>query len=187
MPGRTPAEALLNSIEPLQTALNYITVGRLTFGNASREFEPGTIQSVALNGGKPTPVRSTLVPSLSFSSIIWLRLHLDRGHREPYSCEIASYWHTFEIEQIGEFLAYHWTPLATGEARTSPHMHVGSLVTGSSSILPARFHKLHLATGIVTIEDVVRFAIEELNAELRPSLDRSVVLKSLARASRNIP
>jgi hypothetical protein len=58
--------------------------------------------------------------------------------------------------------AFHWHPEGSGRA-TRPHVHVH----GHHDTVD--LHKLHLPTGRVPIESVVRFAIEDLNVVPRRS------------------
>lgn len=48
--------------------------------------------------------------------------------------------------------------------------------------MPERFHKLHIPTGSISVEEIVRFAIEELAVEVRPGFDRATVPNELSRS-----
>lgn len=62
-----------------------------------------------------------------------------------------------------EIIAYHWHPHSVSD-RKSPHFHVGSiLIDTRRHDLGARFSRLHLPTGVVTIADIARMLIEEFD------------------------
>lgn len=65
-----------------------------------------------------------------------------------------------------EVFAFHWHPASVSEA-TWPHVHVGSVVVdaaaeGMEGGFYERFSRLHVPTGMLAIEQVVRFLITEL-------------------------
>lgn len=55
-------------------------------------------------------------------------------------------------------LAYHWHPAGRRHG-TTPHLHLGVRL---DSIDPS---KVHLPTGVVPLQDVLRFAIADLEVE----------------------
>jgi hypothetical protein len=80
-----------------------------------------------------------------------------RRRDDRFHLRLIGYQYTLERQDTAaELYAFHWHP----EARSFPHAHVEA-GTGIASALVGR----HLPTGIVTVEDVLRFAIEELAVE----------------------
>jgi hypothetical protein len=49
-------------------------------------------------------------------------------------------------------------------------------------VAEGRFHKLHNPTGILSSQQIIRFAIEELGVPVRPGLTGEGVLAELNRA-----
>jgi hypothetical protein len=86
----------------------------------------------------------------------------------PYRVHTVEYWYLFSLEDGRDILAYHWTPELSDRQRESgqrayPHIHIGpALLASDSPIFPTTLHKKHVPSGRVSIESVVRFAIEEL-------------------------
>jgi hypothetical protein len=72
-----------------------------------------------------------------------------------------------------EILAYHWHPALAGQERvTYPHLHVGPGAVSMAMLdaaqrsrqhnaLRPEFHRLHLPTRRIALEDVIRLAIEQ--------------------------
>lgn len=180
MPGRTPTEAYFQFIDPIQRALNFITVGRFTVGRDVRGLRIDVIENAALNNGDFAPIRSSSLGPLLLTTGLRLRIdRIDIGN-DPFDCQMIGYWFSIFTEESKEIIAFHWTPHVAGLERSFPHLHIGSIVSGGGSVLPERFHKLHIPTEIVSAEAFVRFAIEEFEVVVRPGLDRAAVLRSLS-------
>lgn len=71
----------------------------------------------------------------------------------------AAYFYAVGRQDTGELLAFHWHPRGKSPIAT-PHLHVRVNIQIGERWLG----KVHLPTGFVTIEDVVRLAIHELGA-----------------------
>lgn len=183
MPGRTPTEAIVNFLEPMQKTLNYIAVGRLTFGRSASRLRVDSVQGVSFNDADAVPLLGSRPPAISLSSGFWVRIFERPDRREPFSCEIVTYWHAFESGTGDEIIAFHWAPGAGGRTRTYPHLHIGHIVASGGTFMPDRFHKLHVPTSFIPVEAIVRFAIEELGVRVRPGFDRAAVLAELSHGS----
>jgi hypothetical protein len=74
-----------------------------------------------------------------------------------------AYYYAFWLSEEGkrELLAFHWHPEDEG-AFTAPHLHVGS---GGLGIDPLFSPRWHVPTGLIALEDVVRFAISQLGVK----------------------
>ena len=184
MPGRTPTEAIVDFIEPIQQQLNYIAVGRLTFGRSTNGQRAAAVQGIAFNDGNTVPLLTPGISAISLSTSLWIRTIEHPGERNPFSCEVVTYWHAFESNPGKEIIAFHWAPEAGGLSRTYPHLHIGHMVAGDGAFMPERFHKMHIPTGFISVAAVVRFAIEELGASVRPEFDRAAVLAKLSSQDR---
>ena len=182
MPDRTPAEAYRSLAEPIQTALNTITVGRLSLLGIRSRIPVGTPFNVSLNGGTPSPlVLSGGVNQLFIEVAFWARIEPHLLESRRYDCFQTAYWYALSNEIGRELIAYHWTPDVRHLDRRFPHLHVGRLVTSQSKFIPTEFHKLHVPTNLVSVQHLVRFAIQELGVSVRPGLNRNEVLANLNR------
>lgn len=79
--------------------------------------------------------------------------------RGPYKVSTRKYMYTVKSPPDGEVLAWHWHPSTSGNAGHEPHVHVGTRELGPESLLKK---KMHIPTGRVSIEEVIRFCITEL-------------------------
>jgi hypothetical protein len=90
--------------------------------------------------------------------------------QEPHSIRLLAYKYYLSDTDEREILAYHWHP--SGESRVvDPHMHLSNRLNPiemGRNQDPLRLADLHLLTGFVTLEDVVRLLIEEFG--VRPRL-----------------
>lgn len=77
-----------------------------------------------------------------------------------WSVGISGYIFSFGGQDGSEVLAYHWHPGGTSRV-TWPHMRIHHDVAGL--ILP----RTHLPTGVITVQDVVRLAVEEFGVQPR--------------------
>lgn len=181
MPGRTPFEAYFDLIEPFQKALNLIAVGRLSLVREHRDIRIGTKESVSFNYGSPVPLRSRMAGPYFLEAGLHVEVtQVDVG-REPFDCRLTGYSYAITTTGDREVLAFHWAPEMSGNQRSFPHMHVGSIVSQGSQILPDRFNKLHIPTGIIPIHSLVRFAIQELEVSVRPGIHTDTALRDLDR------
>lgn len=83
------------------------------------------------------------------------------GDRGPWKVSSTSYSYAFRNRNDQEILSFHWHP---GE-RTRiawPHVHVGSPLLRPTSPLDSRDH---IPTGRVSVEEVLRFAFDDLDID----------------------
>lgn len=109
------------------------------------------------------------------------------AHPEGIVALFASSGYRFLVDRDGrpqEIMAFHWTPDAPPPQRRLPHLHVGSLVASASPFRGADFHKLHVPTGVLTLEAVLLFAVEELGVETAQRRDRAAVIDLLRERDR---
>lgn len=79
---------------------------------------------------------------------------------------IEDYEYTVFDSRRRELFVFHWHPVSVSEAWW-PHVHVGSVAVdaaaeGMEGGFYERFSRLHIPTGMLAIEQVVRFLITEL-------------------------
>lgn len=163
----TPNEAFEQHINPFTDAIRCIAHGTLITSH-ERIYRLNEVYPLVLNNSDPLQLRSS--PPLSLSAGQRVRIVLDDLIEDgPYRVQPVEYWSLLSTDDGREILAFHWTPEATdSRQKTYPHIHIGTALLKDSSIPPA-FHKKHVPTGHVSIESIVRFAIEELGVvPLRP-------------------
>lgn len=80
---------------------------------------------------------------------------------------VIGYGYTFEHPDDGELVSFQWHP--GGESDVDfPHVHIGPAMSRrDSAVRPGEAHKIHVPTGEVSLADVVRLAITELEVEPR--------------------
>jgi len=116
---------------------------------APRNQKPGE-RYVRLPGGS----------SLNFA-VNYRALHA--SDRRTWTATIASYRYGLYDRDGHEVLSYHWHP-DTYSHMTTPHLHLG----GGVAAWRPDFAKAHIPTGLVTLEDVLLLAIEELILDVEP-------------------
>lgn len=133
-----------------------------------RDYAVDRESSILLNNGDPLRLRTVAPPAIQLS--FGQRFEIVRGESipdGPYRVHTREYWYQFSLEDDRELFAFHWTPDTTDpRQRRHPHLHVGAaLLLPESPIFPGALNKRHIPTGRVSIESIVRFAIEELGVE----------------------
>jgi hypothetical protein len=86
----------------------------------------------------------------------------DNEGQHEYRAHALSYIYTLFLPEDREFISWHWHPEGAG-ANPSPHMHVFV----DHGDMGAGFRRLHVPTGRVSFEQVVRFLVEELEVDPR--------------------
>jgi len=162
----TPAQAVRRYLAPFNQAMRCIHHGTL-IAALERDYAAGQESSILLNDGDPLRLRAATPPAVYLS--LGQRFEIVRDDalpapEGPHRVHTREYWYQFSLEDDRELFAFHWTPKTTdARQRRYPHLHVGSpLLAAEPPILPGQLHKLHLPTGRVSVESIVRFAIEEL-------------------------
>ena len=90
MPGRTPTEAYFQFIEPMQRALNFVTVGRLLFGRPYGGPAAGSLIDMSFNNAEPAPLGGTKTGGLFLRAF---RCRIDQGPAtlHPFQCRLIGY------------------------------------------------------------------------------------------------
>lgn len=181
MLGRTPFDAYRSFIGPVQSTFNTIAAGRLQLSAAAAHLPPGVPLDSYMNNGVPMPLRSSVIGACSLQ--VALRAQVEPLTLGPYRFQCMLRGYSFVICSVDgrEVFTFHWAPDAPGIQRNYPHMHVGAVGSISSRVADDRFHKLHIPTGILSSQHLVRFAIQELGVPVRPGQSRDAVLAQLDR------
>lgn len=163
MAGKTPHQAVRNCLEPLNQAVSCVTRDVLVASGS----DLNKVESLTLGKGSPSRLRSK--PSVYLTVKMLYRVTKDPGERGPWKVSTAAYYYGIHDNQQSEILSYHWHPRTE---RQDPHLHLES---GSKVIDFLR--GVHFPTERVSLEEVLRFLIEELKVKpLRR--DWSIVLRS---------
>ena len=181
--GRTPSDAFSNYIDPLQRALNLITVGRLVHFRNRRGIAVDSVETALLNNGNLAPMNAGRLGTISISAGFQFRIVRASDIGDQFRCETVEYWYSFQDASEQELLTCYWTPEAQSPLRSHPHVYIGNTVTKGSSFLPERFHKLHIPTAPLSAAAIIRFAVEELDVKVRSGTTRDAVLEVLSETS----
>lgn len=179
MPGRSPTQAFKNYIKPLRQALQCITDSRLTVAKR-QTIEVDTLYAVVLNDMDPVPIRGEIPLGFTAGQTVSIITTEASDPRGPYRASTARYFYEIATTEGQEILSFHWTPEEPGRgAITFPHLHVGrALIANQTTIRPEDFHKVHIPTGRVSIEAVVRLLITEFGVTHRNPRWRQILQRS---------
>lgn len=155
MAGRTPQEAVRNFLAPLKAVVGCITSEGFVTRFSPRSDEP---QTAAFQGGFAILTRRS-GKALSLELAHRYTVTKTDNERESWEVSTAEYIYDVSDESDELIAAFHWHPLITqvGEAVQWPHLHA----YGARDALT--LHKLHLPTGRISLEAVIRFLIEDLD------------------------
>ena len=149
----------------MQSAVGCITHSRFV-GRLPHLPQLNRTYTLPLNDGDPVSLRSS--PGVVFSAGQKFRIIDDNPvERGQYRATTIQYWYQFATMDGSKLFTWHWTPETRDPGqRRFPHLHIGSgLVDPNGPFLPDTLSGRHIPTGRVSIEAIVRFAIEELGAE----------------------
>ena len=105
---------------------------------------------------------------------------MQSASRQPSRVSTAAYLYGLHDKYGREIMAYHWHPGLAGQVRTAyPHLHVGPgavelllLITAQRSpqhnALRAEFHRIHIPTRRIALEDIIRLTIEQFQVVPAP-------------------
>lgn len=169
MPGRTPWEAIEAFLEPLKAVLGCVT---------DEGFVAWRVQAI---GEEQTARFQDNFAILERRNGSALKLDVRHrfvvrqidGPRGPWTASTTEYIYEIADERDDPIAAWHWRPESSrpGDAVQWPHLHA----YGVRDTLT--LHRLHLPTGRVSLEAVVRFSIADLDVaprrrDWRAHLDR---------------
>ncbi|HZV49263.1 MAG TPA: hypothetical protein VFD49_05800 [Candidatus Dormibacteraeota bacterium] len=149
---RSANEAEKRYREVLQHALRCISQTVVWIAATPPRGGPG-VRSLALSE-EPIRLRAP-------SGELYLTATQEFTHRKEdgeWRCPTLAYIYSvfLDRELSREWLAWHWHP----RVRPGPHLHVHA-----RNDTPLEMHKLHLPTGRIAFEEVVRFLIQDVGVE----------------------
>jgi hypothetical protein len=156
--GRTPREAVDAFLEPLKEVIGCVT-------------DEGFVARIRRAGGPyPATFQSDFAILDRARGRLPMQLELTHsyhvvasdGERGLWRVSTAGWIYKLADSRDELVAAFHWHPESSGRV-TRPHVHVH----GHHDAVD--LHRLHLPTGRVSIESVIRFAIEDLDVVPRRS------------------
>lgn len=164
MPGKSPYEAFQNFVDPFKRAIACVAVTKISHspdGNSKMDTPHGLYVQTR-DGG---PIKLDGPAGLELRARLQYKIIADeREDYGPIRCTTLKYAYELRSSSGTSVLDYHWHP--GGESHEeSPHLHLGSTQLSEDAVLRSGHHIL---TGRISLEAVVRMAIE-LGA--RPKFD----------------
>jgi hypothetical protein len=129
-------------------------------------FRPDRTYAATLNKGMAVRLAGT-TPILLIATQNFRIVRADDERRGPYKVTTTQYFYQLRTLDDVDIVGFHWTPnINRGGEVGWPHLHAGpALVRADSPVAPKTAHKLHIPTGRVALESVLRFMIEELGVK----------------------
>lgn len=152
---RTEHAARKRYIGVLQRALSCVSRAHWVSGPA------GDGDFLLLVGGGPLELQRDAGQPLRFDPTQRFEVIRDRRFRGEYKIKTLAYVYRVDLQAAdSEVLSWHWHPLTTAN-RPNPHIHI----TADDPGLGVALDKLHVPTGRVSFEEVVRFLIRDLQVQ----------------------
>lgn len=165
MVGSTSTEALDSYARLVQAALHCVTAAK-TNRPAVRAGATGTLllgHDEPVSASRPADRRRAYIGLTQRFRVV--EVADAREHR--FRVLIEDYEYKIFDSRRRELFVFHWHPESVSEA-TWPHVHVGSVAVDAAAEgmevgFYERFSRLHIPTGMLAVEQVVRFLITELH------------------------
>ncbi|MCC5574443.1 hypothetical protein IMZ11_02155 [Microtetraspora sp. AC03309] len=169
MPGRTKAEAFRAFQEPLHDALSCVAHAKVTVSPGGQNTSD-RVHALVVNDDKPIKLKGQQL-------LLWVRMKYeiipdDRDGYGPWRVTTRGYVYEVQSASGEAVMSWHWHP--TSKMR-DPHIHAGHTQLADDAVLS---RKHHTPTGRVSLESVVRFCLEDLQADhLRNDWDKVLALR----------
>jgi hypothetical protein len=157
---RTPAEAVRLYVSPLQRVVSCFTAAVLTVKGG---YFPSPAPHVLTFGELGDPVVLSGHPRLALSVVQDYRIVRDDQERGAWRVTTAGYVYELDDADGRRILGYHWHPETTAD-KPFPHLHVH---TGTRTDAQMVSERIHLPTGRIALEDVLRLSVREFG--VRPT------------------
>lgn len=179
--GRTPEIAVRRFLETLGSAVSCVTAQRLAVSTDA--FAVGAAHTIAF----PAPV-SLRSPAGGPSGLlfdvahVFTNLEAERVRlRRNWRVTTQMYEYRLLDHELRELLVYHWQPGSEFAGPDHPHLHVSAALEAQIDAFSRRtidLDRLHIATGRMSIEAVVRtliteFRVAPMRHDWRNTLDRT--------------
>lgn len=154
MPGRTPRQAIDAFVGPLQAAVSSVTSEILI----TRGRDDTDVLELSIGGRGAARIRGE--HDLTFEARLFFTVVPATGEAAragPLRCHTVGYQYEFRLHEGVRFLAFHYHP-----ARPPSFTHIHVYETA-----PVDLTKVHIPSGRVSLEAVIRLAITEFGVEAR--------------------
>jgi hypothetical protein len=162
VPGQNPIDALAEYVEPIRKSLECVTSDKLAY----LKPKEGITQVFAFQEIGGARVRS--VAGAAYRVTVRHNFVIDQKGVRSFKVRTLEYRYALDLESAGrgvdEVFAYHWHPSGPHKF---PHVHV----TGKDP----SFHKVHLPTSRISLEDFVRCLIEDFGIPARKRAYKSLL------------
>lgn len=147
MPGKTPSDALAEYVQPVRKSLECVTPTKLAYLKPKEEIEQALFFEDV--GGAKISSKT----GIDYLMVVRHKFVISQIATRSFKVRTLEYRYALDIETADgpqELFEYHWHP---GSIHKFPHVHV---MTGDPS-----FHKVHLPTCRISVEDFVRCLIDD--------------------------
>lgn len=160
MAGRTPYEATLEYLESHQRMLSPVTNQVMqNFGGYHPAERP---HRMYLGRGEPVRMGIRSQFGLSLKQYYRLAALTSVESHARWTVVLTSYFYEFTSLDGQAILSYHWHP-DSGQRASHPHLHLDA----GARVGRVELQRAHFPTNLISVADIVRFAIEELGVEPR--------------------
>jgi hypothetical protein len=148
--GNTPARAVRAFLDQLQHAVSCVTHAKLLASGYQPAADP---HALTFAGPRELPLRGPQPWHLAL--VIHYQVVRVDADRSAWRVTTATYAFELLFTAGQRVVAYHWHPQPHNRVRV-PHLHV------PQHTVPVDLSRVHLPTPRVSLEPILRFAIEEL-------------------------
>jgi hypothetical protein len=168
-PAKSPAAARKRYVRFFQLSLSCLTKAIWVFGPGPASQPDDVVALVASDA--PIHLRcSNGLGDLFLTPTQLFKIIPDTRFSGEYKARTLAYIYSVQVDskdaENAELIAWHWHPLTTPD-RVEPHMHVQAT--------PPLGLKVHMPSGRVSFEQVVRFLVDDLHIEPRRKDWRTVI------------
>jgi hypothetical protein len=179
--GKNPYQAAQNFRQPIQDAISCIASAKVILGS---NYDPSPVEhALELGAGDPRGI-VFVNGALTLGLIVQITFDIVEAPGELGPWKVRTLAYNFELTQADgtQLFAFQWHP--RGPNVLTPHLHLPkdsemNRVASERLSLPKTLSKVHLPTGRVCVEEVIRFAIDDLGVE--PMADRRTGWRDILR------
>jgi hypothetical protein len=171
VPGRNPAEAVDEYIEPLQQSISCFTDGILRPSG----YDPDVLLQVTFS--QPAVELLTQTDELLYLSFVQTFSIIKPLVLRRFKVRTRSYIYSLENEQRAEIFAYHWHPETTPEIKY-PHMHI---CQGAGEKIRQEIRNIHFRTDRIAFEEFCQLLIKEFAVVPERDDSEAILTKNLKK------
>jgi hypothetical protein len=163
---------------------------RLFLADRSVRLAAGPVYPIDIGMDEPVPLRvEPRHPQIGITVAQYVRIKATGSpvRQDRFEASDIGYFYALTTVDGNEILSFHWNSQTIDpDQRDFPHLHIGAINLDPGSLIrPGTFHKMHVPTGYITVEDVIRLAITELSVRpLRSDWEQVLERTAITRSSR---